>query len=463
MRPIVNLTCLIAAFSVCCCAASQMSSARLSDLPVSGQHCILEALSQDIPWLQLAELAASGGIYADQLGFTVAIDGNTVVVGAPGFNQAEGIAYVFVKPAAGWENMTQKAKLTASDGGPDNKFGFSVAISGDTVLVGTCCNQSGGYIFVKPKKGWKNATETVELPIPVGTCIGALSGDTAVCGFLQDNRGGHSLCIRQTEERMAINHYLRRRVGRIGWQSIPRLRGLDRRRGCGGGAYETNDETGAAYLFVKPKGGWQIKSNSRRIVSRTAKLTNSDSAQGDQFGLSVSISGDTVAVGAPYAEAAYVFVKPARGWTNMTQAAKLTANTTDNTSLLGWSVAVAGDTLVAGNPQGDDADNHQGEVFVYLKPAAGWTTTNMPNDRLTASDGQGFDEFGSSVAMSGQTILVGTTHFGIIFGHWGRRPEAARPFPALHRDAPPFSASFAERAAASLSSRPIPFSCVARL
>src|SRR5205814_1320992 len=137
-------------------------------------------------------------------------------------------AYVFVKPTTGWANATQTAKLTASDGGEDNFFGFSVAVSGDTVVVG-----------------------------------------------------------------------------------------------AGGNAVGSNFPQGAAYVFGKPTTGWTD-------ATQTAKLTASDGAANDFFGNSVAVSGDTVVAGADGKDldqgAAYVFVKPTSGWTSATQTAKLTAS-----------------------------------------------------------------------------------------------------------------------------------------
>jgi hypothetical protein len=108
----------------------------------------------------------------------------------------------------------------------------------------------------------------------------------------------------------------------------------------------------------------------------------------------------------------------------MTQTAKLTVSTTDYDSILGWSVAVQGDTLVAGNPNGGNNDNHQGAAFVFVKPATGWATTEVPNAQLTPSHSQEDDPFGWSVAISGQTILVGDINVAYtqpgaayVFGH----------------------------------------------
>src|SRR4029077_797489 len=80
------------------------------------------------PIVQSAELTASGGQHEDQFGYSVAVSRNTVVVGAPGVNFGQGATYVFVKPAAGWSNMMQTAELTASNGAASDSFGYSVAI-----------------------------------------------------------------------------------------------------------------------------------------------------------------------------------------------------------------------------------------------------------------------------------------------------------------------------------------------
>ena len=107
---------------------------------------------------QTAKLTASDGAAGDCFGSSVAMSGDTVVVGAVyddiGANADQGSAYVFSKPAGGWADMTQTAKLTASDGAADDNFGISVAISGDTVVVGADCDdiganadQGSAYVF----------------------------------------------------------------------------------------------------------------------------------------------------------------------------------------------------------------------------------------------------------------------------------------------------------------------------
>jgi hypothetical protein len=407
---------LLAIFSSAA-SIGQVDAMRPSSIPAAARSRIVEALSQDMSWLQLAELTASDGTSNDQFGLSVAISGNTVVVGAPyatvGSNQGQGAAYIFVKPKNGWTNMTQVAKLTASDGKSDDFFGGSVAISGKTVLIGNE-GQGGGYIFVRPGHGWKNGTETAKL-----TCgpVVAISGDTAVCTgglgalvYLKPKSGWESAYQYDAE--------LIPTDGNSNFSSLATNGDV-----IVAGADNVGGE-GAAYLYVKPKSGWQIQSNPRHILLQTAKLTPSDSTSDDLFGLSVSVSGDTAAVGAPGVSAAYVFVKPVSGWIDTTETAKLTTSTTDQDSSLGRSVAIQGDTLVAGNPTGSIANNLEGEAYIFLKPTGGWVTTNMFGARLTPSDDQRFDEFGDAVAISGQTILVGDDRFQVmepgaafVFGH----------------------------------------------
>jgi hypothetical protein len=108
----------------------------------------------------------------------------------------------------------------------------------------------------------------------------------------------------------------------------------------------------------------------------------------------------------------------------MAETAKLTANTTDSISTLGFSVALRGGTLVAGNPTGTVADNAEGEAYVFAKPAGGWATTSTFDARLAASDGQKYDYFGNAVSLSGTIIVVGNNRYFIklpgaayVFGH----------------------------------------------
>ena len=112
-------------------------------------------------WTQVATLTPSDGSFGDGFGQSIAISGNTVVVGAWGDSEGPGAVYVFTEPATGWANMTQTAKLTPSDGTVNDDFGISVAISGNTIIVGGY--GGAAYVFAEPTTGWANMTQTAKL------------------------------------------------------------------------------------------------------------------------------------------------------------------------------------------------------------------------------------------------------------------------------------------------------------
>ena len=308
------------------------------------------------PWAQVAQLTASDGAQSDFLGFSVATSGDTVVTGAPGAtvngNGAQGAVYVFVKPASGWANMTQAAKLIASDGALGDEFGYSVAIDGDIVVAGapfvtgSGYHQGAAYVFLRSASGWANMTQTAKLTASDATTNDGLGGSVAISG---NSVVAGAFCA----------HY-----------SFPN---------CG---------PGAAYLFLEPASGWAN-------MTQTAKLTASDGAQNDSLGASVAISGNTAVAGDAGKGATYVFVEPTSGWADMTQTAKLTGG-------FPWvSVAVSGNTVVAagGAPFAPYA------AYVFVEPVSGWTDMQW-TARLSASDEKPDYLFGA-VAISGRTVVAG--------------------------------------------------------
>ena len=299
------------------------------------------------PWVQRAKLIANGGQADDIFGCAIAIDGDTVVVGASshtvGTAAEAGAAYVFEKPASGWAaTSTYSAKLTASGGAAHERFGNSVAVSGNTVVVGAYLadgRYGAAFVFQKPLTGgWQDTSTAAKLtasdrayPDEFGNSV-AIDGDTVVVG-----------------------------------------------------AHYKDTVTGAAYVFTK--GGslfWTSK-------TETAKLTADDGEDYDYFGHSVAVNGDTVVVGANQDDtmtgAAYVFEKPLiGGWQDTSTAAKLTAGDGANYDYFGQSVAISGDTVVVG---ADHDGNLQGSVYVFEKPVGAWATTSAHTAKLTASDGIG--------------------------------------------------------------------------
>ena len=153
-------------------------------------------------WTQMAKLTADDGAEGDNLGYSVSIDGDYAVVGAyqdDDNGNASGSAYIFQKSAGGWEDMTQTAKLTADDGAASDYFGYSVAVSGDCAVVGAVYDDDNGsasgsaYIFEKPDGGWEDMTQTAKLTPDdaasedhFGWSV-AVSGDSAVVGAIYDD------------------------------------------------------------------------------------------------------------------------------------------------------------------------------------------------------------------------------------------------------------------------------------
>jgi hypothetical protein len=148
---------------------------------------------------------------------------------------------------------------------------------------------------------------------------------------------------------------------------------------------------GRAYVFTKTRSGWE----------QIAELKASDATTGDRFGSSVAISGTTVLVGA-YDQAknagrAYVFTKTASGFE---QTAELKGSDTVVDDYFGWSVAVAGTTAVVGAV---GHSRYMGRAYVFTKTASGWEQSAELEGAGTVSD----DGFGTSVAVSGATVVVG--------------------------------------------------------
>ncbi len=308
------------------------------------------------PLVQQAKLVASDGAAGDFFGVSVALsgDGQTALVGAPGATFGRGAAYVFTRSGTTW---TQQAKLVASDGVSGDQFGTSVALSSDgtTALVGAPAGQGAAYVFVRSGTTWTQQAKLVGSDTVGGDAFGAsvaLSGD------------GNTALV---------------------------------------GAQEVGIRRGAVYVFVRSGTTW----------TQQAKLVASDGVSGDQFGTSVALSGDgnTALVGAPSATvglqpiqgAAYVFARSGASWT---QQAKLTAADGVGGDRFGSSVALSaagtGFLFLIGA-----RGAIQGAAYVFVKSLL--VPIIVQEQKLTASDGAPFDNFGASVALSGdgQTALVG--------------------------------------------------------
>lgn len=393
----------------------------LASLPLEARNSVLA---------QLAKLTASDGAAFDYLGYSVAVDGDTVVVRTwlekVGSNYEQGAAYVFVKPPSGWANITETAKLTASDGAAGDQFGYSVSISGNTVVAGSFATigsnvaQGAAYVYVKPAGGWSNMTETAKLTASDGQAFDALGASVSISGNTIAAGEFDPLIANGINAGTAAAYvFVKPQTGWASMTQTAELTGSDTTLSdafglsisisgntVAVGAHSAttsgfNQFQGAVYVFVEPASGWVN-------TTQTAKLTASNGSYADYLGTSVSISGNTIVAGAPGTGAgrgaAYVFVEPASGWVNGTETAELTGGKPGDIS--GYTVGISGNTIVAGAPRWP-AYNGPGAVYVFLKPKSGWKSTSHFNAKLAASDGVMNDYLGFSVSISGNTIVSG--------------------------------------------------------
>jgi len=225
-------------------------------------------------------------------------------------------------PPHGWEDMTETAKLIASDVTSADNFGGPIAFDGETVVVGAYAADAA-YVFVKPGSGWSNITETAKLTtsdIPLPESIHHFGGSVAVDG---------DVIVIGAPHRTFTTY----------------------------GAQE-----GAAYIFVKPAAGWSD-------MTQTARISASLPTWRAHFGQSVGISSDTIIAGAELDESSgsiYQFQKPENGWASVDYSAKFCVASGAFQVGVGNRVAISGDTIVAGaRNEVIGANDYQGSVYIF--------------------------------------------------------------------------------------------------
>lgn len=355
---------------------------------------------------QQAYVKASNTQASDEFGYSVAVSGNTVVVGARkedsnatgvGGDQENddaedsGAAYVFVRGSSGaW---SQQAYLKASNTSAGDYFGTSVAISGDTIVVGapyesgaddTRLGSGAAYVYVRNGDAWSFQAyleaSNADLYDHFGSGVG-ISGDVIVVGALDEDSGA---------------------------------------TGVGGNqADNMSGSAGAAYIFTRSGGTW----------SQQAYLKASNTGEGDKFGSSVAISGNTVVIGAPEEDgsatgvggadnngatnsgAAYIYVYDG-GWSAPLYTK---ASNTESQDRFGSSVAISENTVVVGaieedsnaievnGEQNNNGASNAGAAYVFFRSGVSWGQQAY----LKASNTDASDYFGISVAVSGDAVVVG--------------------------------------------------------
>ncbi len=304
-------------------------------------------------WLELQKLLASDGEGGDEFGGAVSLNGGTALVGACWDDSARGAAYVFARDATTW---SQQDKLTASDGVPWDGFGWAVSLSGDTALVSAIREADddldSAYVFVRVGNGWSELQKLTASDGEPNDSFGnsvSLSGETALIGTPYDDDN-----------------------------DLP--------------------QSGSAYVFVRDATSW----------SEQSKLTASDGAESDEFGVAVSLNDETALIGARSDDdddynnsgSAYVFVREATSWSEQS---KLTAGDGRANDGFGIAVSLGGETALVGAEWDDDNGPDSGSAYVFVREATSWSE----QEKLSAPDGWEEDHFGQAVSLSGEMALVG--------------------------------------------------------
>ncbi|UCF08000.1 MAG: thrombospondin type 3 repeat-containing protein, partial [Thermoplasmata archaeon] len=404
------------------------------------------------PWVfeEKAKLTASDGAADDQFGSSVSASGNTVVIGAPG-DDGSGSAYVYIRTWPPWSLepvWSEQEKLTASDGATGDQFGTSVSIAGDTIVIGAPNNDDEGaaYVFVRSGDTWNQEAKLTASDAGIGDSFGfsvaiaqggAYTYDTIVVGApFNDDTGSAYIFERglfwydKTED-----YKLSASDGGVddGFGYSVSIGGEKEWVDPGGIPYsltpvtivigapyddDAGAESGSVYVFdytfniIGPI-GWNEK----------AKRTSNDVAESDNFGWSVSLSGETFVVGAPGNDdaclplidincnsgSAYVFsqyidiLHPI--WS---QKAKLTADDADMGDLYGTSVSIDGYMAIVGAHQDNEAGLNSGAAYVMAPGGGAWNQKR----KLTSPLLEVGDEFGFSVSAFNIYVVIGASKDG---------------------------------------------------
>lgn len=371
---------------------------------------------------QQQKLLPTNGESGNLLGWSIAFDGDTVLVGAPLDDVDDvvdaGSASVYRFIGSEW---IEQQKLVALDGQEDDEFGVAVAISGDAAVVGAFWDDDNGnrsgsaYVFRFDGKQW---TQEQKLLAPdggepdwFGYSVG-IEGDLIVVGARNHNHDGVPFSGAAYLFRFDPDTSL--------WSEEQELRASDAAEGDGLGLSVASfgstvvvgaptDEivegigSGSAYVFGLDGGKW----------IEVQKLVALGEPASEAMGISASIWDDAILLGAIFADgedessgAAYVFRFDPKSslWV---QEDRLVADDGASSDQFGWRVTIGDNVLAVGartdnNSNGTDA----GSAYVYAFDGSSW----QPGPKLTSADGVTNDQFGSSVAVVAQQVLVGSPH-----------------------------------------------------
>ncbi len=387
------------------------------------ERAIADTLGLEVAGMvtQKAKLTASDAAASDQFGASVAVDGTTAIVGASGDDSSQGAVYVFYRDQGGDDNWGQLTKLTASDGAAGDNFGNSVALDGDTAIVGAWGDNTetgAAYVFYRNQGGadaWGQVTKITATDAATSDDFGwavSLNGDTALIGAKYgDDDGG------PVDDTGAAYVFYRNQGGADAWGQITKLvAGSGAADDTFGAAVAINGDTalvgawsentfqGAAYVFYRDQGGADA-------WGQVVRVTASDGSAGNAYGYALDVKGDLALIGAwNYNNArgsVYILDRNLGGADNWGEVTKLTADTPEANDKFGYSVVLSNETAVIGAWGDNNANgNGAGSVYLFGRNLGGvdnWGQAGM----ALANDGVDGDAFGFSVAASGNLILTG--------------------------------------------------------
>lgn len=359
-------------------------------------------------WSRQATLIGFDAEYGDSFGGAVAVDGDTVLVGASGDDDAgegSGAVHVFTRTGTSWE---QQAKLLADDGAEGDQFGMAVALDGDTALIGApgddvwAENWGSAYVFTRTGSTWTQQAHGAPVNGSRDSGFGshvALDADTALIGAPSDYQPNESFGAAYVFVRRGTtwSEEAKLTMGggpdtRMGW-SVALVGDAALVGGSG------NRARGEVYVFNRTGTAW----------NRDATLTGVGD-RGEEFGRSLAFDGTTVIGGIPFmdfgrstsAGAACVFSGGGGVWTRDAVLALGEAVDTSGDNF-GASVALADDVALVGAYGHDGLGINAGAVYVFAHDGTGWER----RETWFASDGEAGDGFGVDVALDGNFAVVG--------------------------------------------------------
>ena len=321
-------------------------------------------------WSLVKKVSASDPANEDNFGYSVRLSGDYLAVGAIRDDEGgsnSGSVYLFNKDEGGTNQWGQIKKLNASNPGSERFFGFDVDMSGDLLLVGARGNGSnnfagGAYIFHKDSGGTNEWGQIKHIG-------GAVGNDLF----------GASVIIEDTTV-----------VVSAPWND--------------GGVHNS----GAVYIYTQNNGGVNNWGLSKLIRA-------SGRAAGDEFGRSVSLKGNVLAVSNSHDDdygsnsgSVLLYGRNTGGTNAWGQIRKIHAPTPSAGDLFGFDLQLSGDLLVVGAYLDDDKGANSGSAFVFKKDEGGADAWGFIR-QLNSSDGRAGDLFGISVAISGSTIFAGAS------------------------------------------------------